>query len=61
MIVSLGIDWSLMIIPVAIAVVAVIIARALSVYGVLTPLNWTKKEEHIPVAWQHMLSWGSLR
>lgn len=61
MIVSLGIDWKVMIVPVAIAIIAVIIARAVSVYGIIIPLNWTKKEEHIPLSWQHMLSWGSLR
>lgn len=61
MIVSLGIDWKVMIIPVVIAIVAVIIARAVSVYGVITPLNALKKEEYIPLSWLHMLSWGSLR
>ena len=61
MIVSLGIDWNVMIIPVAIAIIAVVIARAISVYGVIVPLNWTRKEEQIPLSWLHMLSWGSLR
>lgn len=61
MIVSLGIDWKVMIIPVAIAIIAVVIARAVSIYGIIIPLNWTRKEEQIPLSWLHMLSWGSLR
>lgn len=61
MIVSLGIDWKVMTVPVVIAIAAVIIARDISVYGIIVPLNWTKTEEDIPVSWLHMLSWGSLR
>jgi CPA1 family monovalent cation:H+ antiporter len=61
MIVSLDIDWRVMIIPVIIAIIAAMIARAISIYGVIMPLNWTKAEEYIPLSWQHMLSWGSLR
>ncbi len=43
------------------AIVIVAIGRALSVYPVIGFLNWTKKEQHIPLSWQHLLSWGSLR
>lgn len=61
MIVSLHIQWHTMIIPVVLSIVIVMIARAISVYGIIWPLNKMKWEEHIPLSWQHMLSWGSLR
>lgn len=47
--------------PIFATVVVVVIGRALSIYPVITFLNWTKKEEPIPLSWQHLLSWGSLR
>lgn len=47
--------------PVALAVVIVMIGRALSVYPVILGLNRTKTEEYIPLSWQHLLAWGSLR
>lgn len=43
------------------AIIIVAIGRALSIYPVIGLLNWTKKEQHIPLSWQHLLSWGSLR
>lgn len=47
--------------PVAIAVIVVALARAASIYPVIGFLNWTKAERHIPLSWQHLLAWGSLR
>jgi monovalent cation:H+ antiporter, CPA1 family len=46
--------------PISIAIVLVIIARAISVFGVLGPLNYFIK---YPIAfnWQKLLAWGSLR
>lgn len=48
-------------VPVAVAIVVVVIARALSVYPVIGLLNFSKSEENIPLAWQHLMAWGSLR
>jgi NhaP-type Na+/H+ and K+/H+ antiporter len=39
------------------SIVAVMVARALSVYSVITPFNVLKMEEEIPKSWQHLLSW----
>ncbi len=46
---------------VALAILIVAIGRAISIYPVAQYLNWTKKEEHIPNTWQHLMAWGSLR
>lgn len=48
-------------VPIVIAVLIVATARAISVYGVLLPLNWTKVENPVPSSWQKLLAWGSLR
>jgi CPA1 family monovalent cation:H+ antiporter len=61
LIVSLGVKWQVMAVPIVLAIVVVMIARALSVYSVIVPLNALKLEEHIPRTWSHLLSWGSLR
>lgn len=61
MIVSLDIRWSIMILPVILAIIIVMVARAVSIYGIIGPLNRMRWEEYIPLSWQHMLSWGSLR
>lgn len=53
---------SALFIPTVAAVLVVAISRALSVYGTLIPFNLLrKKEKKIPMAWQHVLAWGSLR
>jgi monovalent cation:H+ antiporter, CPA1 family len=49
------------ILPIGIAILVVAIGRALSIYPVVGFLNWLKKEEHIPMSWQNLLAWGSLR
>ncbi len=53
--------YSLMI-PIAITILIVATARALSIYPVVAVFNFFSTEEtRIPRAWQHVLSWGSLR
>lgn len=50
------------ILPITLSTIIIVAtARALSVYPVVGFLNWMKKEEHIPHAWQHLMAWGSLR
>lgn len=50
------------ILPIALLTIAVVmIARALSIYPVVSLLNWSKQEEQIPMSWQHLMAWGSLR
>ncbi len=49
------------VIPIALAILVVAGGRALSIYPVVGVLNWLKKEEHIPMSWQNLLAWGSLR
>ncbi len=47
--------------PIIGGILIVAISRAISVYPVIAFLNRTKKEQHIPMSWQHLLAWGSLR
>ncbi len=50
----------LVIIPIVIAIVA--IARVISIYPTVSLFNWfSSSEQSIPMSWQHLLSWGSLR
>ncbi len=58
---DIAIDPALIVAPTIVAVLVVIIARAVSIYPVVGVLNWWGKEEPIPLTWQHLLSWGSLR
>lgn len=58
---DLDIRFSSLIIPAFAAVAVVAAARAISVYGVIGILNLTKKEKEVPLSWQHLLAWGSLR
>lgn len=58
---DLDIDFSYFILPIGIAIVVTIIARALSIYTLIPLFNLTKKEAPIPPAWQHLMAWGSLR
>ncbi len=51
-----------LIIPIAVTILIVAIARALSIYPVVAVFNYFSTEEkRIPRTWQHVLSWGSLR
>ncbi len=58
---GLPIDFRAFAVPILITVVVVMIARAFSIYPVVMVLNRFKWEDHIPILWQHLLSWGSLR
>ncbi len=47
---------------VLVTILVVAIARALSIYPVVQLFNLSvKKEQRVPMSWQHLLSWGSLR
>lgn len=51
-----------LIIPSLIAVVVVAVARALAIYSTMLPFNlFAGLRERIPIAWTHLLAWGSLR
>ncbi len=56
-----SIDLHVAILPILLAIVVVMLGRALSIYPLLGLLNLTRKEEPIPISWMHLLSWGSLR
>ena len=58
---SLSVSLVAIAVPIVIAVLIVMIGRALSIYPVIGALNWMKKEDHIPRTWQHLMAWGSLR
>jgi CPA1 family monovalent cation:H+ antiporter len=58
---GLPINFGFFMLPILFAVIVVMVARALSVYPVAAWLNFTKKEKEIPLSWQHLMSWGSLR
>lgn len=61
MLVNLDADWKPLILPIALAVPTVILARAVSVYPMFSILNFSRTEERVPKSWQHVLSWGALR
>lgn len=59
---SLPLSSPALFLPVAIVVVVVAVARALSIYPVLSLWNTVVSARRaIPMAWQHVLAWGSLR
>lgn len=46
------------------AIIAVLVGRAISVYGSSLITNYTpffKDEPNVPLSWQHILNWGGLR
>lgn len=48
--------------PIGLAIVIVAISRALSIYPVVSLFNlFSKKKNDVPLSWQHVLAWGSLR
>lgn len=55
------IDFVKFLAPVFIVIFIVILARWLSIYLPIWIFNKMKLEEEIPLSWQHLLSWGSLR
>lgn len=51
-----------MVIVVLATIIIVAIARAISIYPVVESFNaFVNKETKVPMSWQHLLSWGSLR
>lgn len=58
---GLSIHFTQFVLPIAIVIVIVGIARAVSIYPVVGLLNRFSGEDEIPKSWQHLLSWGSLR
>lgn len=58
---DLPIDFKRFIIPILLTMLVVVVARAFSIYPVVGWLNLTRKEKYIPMEWQHLLAWGSLR
>lgn len=57
----INVHFSMFIVPILATIVIVIIARWLSIYLPIWVVNALKLEEHIPLSWQHLLSWWSLR
>ena len=55
------VDYRTMAVPILVTVAVVMIVRAITVFAITTPINWLKLEERIPLSWQILLSWGSLR
>lgn len=48
--------------PILVTILVVATARAISIYPVVGIFNkFTVPEARVPMAWQHLLSWGSLR
>ncbi len=47
--------------PIAIAVVAVLIGRAVVVYGLAWIAHLGRERPHLPLVWRHVLFWGGLR
>lgn len=58
---ALPIHFDQFVLPILVTVIIVAVGRAFSIYPVVSFLNWMKSEAPIPMTWQHMLSWGSLR
>lgn len=58
---SLSISIHVAILPIMLMILLVVIARAVSIYITIGLANLNKSEEDIPMNWQHLLSWGSLR
>lgn len=58
---STDIDIGRLWLPILISILVVAIARIISVYAVVIPLNRFRPVSAIPKSWQVMLAWGSLR
>ena len=58
---DLPIRFDHFLVPMLVTVVIVMVGRALSIYPVVAIVNRLKKEKPIPMSWQHLLAWGSLR
>jgi CPA1 family monovalent cation:H+ antiporter len=49
------------IVPIMVAVAAVLVARAVVVYGLLWLTRLGDSEAHVPMKWRHVFFWGGLR
>ncbi|MGR9073693.1 MAG: cation:proton antiporter, partial [Gammaproteobacteria bacterium] len=58
---SLFVTLNIPILPVLAIIFVVVAARSVSIYLSIGVGNLTGYEEKIPLSWQHLLSWGSLR
>ncbi|MBM3210537.1 sodium:proton antiporter [Candidatus Saccharibacteria bacterium] len=58
---SSGVDFGQLWLPILVTVLVVMVVRAISVFAVTTPINLLSKNERMPLSWQLLLSWGSLR
>lgn len=58
---NLSISLNIAILPIFVIIMVVAVARALSIYISMFIANQFTSEETIPMNWQHLLSWGSLR
>ena len=58
---DININFSFFILPIFASIIIVMLARAISIYIPIGIINKFKIEEHIPMSWQHLLSWWSLR
>lgn len=58
---DINIDFTKFILPIFVVIIVVASARAVSVYLPLSFINYFKIEENVPMKWQHLLSWWSLR
>jgi len=56
-----GVDFVDLWLPIAVTVLIVASARAISVLSVTRPLNWLKLENRTPPSWEKLLAWASLR
>ncbi len=55
--ISIHIAW----LPILTIILVVVLARAISIYVSIGIANQFKSEENIPLNWQHLMAWGSLR
>ncbi len=58
---SLSISLNIALLPILMIILVVVIARAISIYLSIGIANRIKSEENIPLNWQHLMAWGSLR
>ena len=58
---SSGVDFAELWLPILVTVLVVAAARVVAVFAVTLPLNAAKLETPMPMGWQKLLAWGSLR
>ncbi len=64
LLIGMGIDLNQVIThigPIAVAVAAVLVSRAIVVYGLLWLADRLGRFVHVPLSWRHTLFWGGLR